>query len=240
MGCLTIYYLLDAAVSENKQGIKLTFFNPSKNKWKEIVDTNYRPYFFIPYPIPEDDLKVIQKLGLKNNVIEKTDLFTRKTIKLTKIELPDFSDPIQLAKKFSKSWEKEVPMVLSYMYDKNYVFGAQYKIEDKKIVPILGVSKEDMKTFNTAFSEIKKTDPEKYKLSKRLFILCSQPVPEVNLERLEIRKKIESNELHSMFTLARLANISIHSTLQISKGQCLDKINFSQLPKKKQHFDSHS
>ena len=33
---MTIYYLLDAAVSEKKQGIKLTFFNPSKNKWKEI------------------------------------------------------------------------------------------------------------------------------------------------------------------------------------------------------------
>ena len=115
MACLTVYYLLDAAVSENKQSIKLTFFNPSKNQWKEIVDTDYRPYFFIPYPIPEDDLKIIQKLELKNKIIEKTDLFIRKTIKITKIEMPDFSDPIQLANKFSKSWEKEVPIVSSYM-----------------------------------------------------------------------------------------------------------------------------
>ena len=208
---------MDAAVSEKKQGIKLTFFNPSKNKWKEIVDTNYRPYFFIPHPIPEDDQKKIQKLGLKNNLIEKTDLFTRKTIKVTKIELPDFSDPLQLAKKFSKSWEKEVSIVSSYMYDKNYVFGAQYKIEEQKIVPILGVSKEDLKSFSRAFSEIKKTDPEKYKLSKRLFILCSQPVPEVNLEKLGITKKVESNELHSMFMLARLANISVNITYKSRK-----------------------
>ena len=208
---------MDAAVSENKQGIKLTFFNPSTKKWKEIVDNNYRPYFFIPHPIPEDDLKIIQKLGLKNNVIEKTDLFTRKTIKVTKIEIQDFSDPIQLAKKFSKSWEKEVPIVSSYMYDKNHVFGAQYKIKDQKITPLLGVSKEDLKTFSKAFSEIKKTDPEKYKLSKRLFILCSQTVPEVDLKKLGIRKKVDSNELHSMFTLARLTNIPIHMTYKSRK-----------------------
>jgi len=209
---LTIYYLLDAAVSEKEQGIKLTFFNPSKNKWKEIVDTNYRPYFFIPYPIPEDDLKVIQELGLGISVVEKTDLFTRQTVKLTRVELKDFSDQLELSRKFSKSWEKDVPVVSSYMYDNNLVFGAQYKIREKGIVPLLGVSKEDLKTFRRAFSDIRKTDLEKYKLSKRLFILCSQPVPEVNLERLGIKNKVDSEELHSMFMLARLANIPISLT----------------------------
>ena len=142
---MTIYYLLDATVSEKEQGIKLTFFNPSKNKWKEIVDTDYRPYFFIPYPIPEDDLKLIQELGLGIRVVEKTDLFTRKTVKLTRVELKDFSDLLQLSRKFSKSWEKEVPVVSSYMYDNNLVFGAQYKIKGKQIVPLLGVSKEDIR-----------------------------------------------------------------------------------------------
>jgi DNA polymerase I len=63
-----------------------------------------------------------------------------------------------------------------------------------------------------ASSEIRKADPEKYKLSKRLFILCSQSVPEVNLERLGIRSKVDSKELHSMFMLARLANIPVRST----------------------------
>jgi len=212
VGCLTIYYLLDAAVSEKEQGIKLTFFNPSKNKWIEIVDTDYRPYFFIPHPIPEDDLKLIQELGLGIRVVEKTDLFTRQTVKLTRVELKDFSDFLQLSRKFSNSWEKEVPVVSSYMYDNNLVFGAQYKIKGKQIVPLLGVSKEDLKTFRRAFSEIKKTDPEKYMLSKRLFILCSQPVPEVSLERFGLRNKVDLEELHSMFMLARLANIPVPST----------------------------
>ena len=212
VGCLTIYYLLDAAVSEKEQGIKLTFFNPSKNKWKEILDTDYHPYFFIPYPIPEDDLKVIQELGLGIRIVTKKDLFTGQTVKLTRIELKDFSDPLQLSRKFSKSWEKDVPVVSSYMFDNNLVFGAQYKIKGKEIVPLRGISKEDMKNFRRAFSKIRKTDHEKYKLSKRLFILCSQPVPDVSLKRFGIRKKVDSEQLHSMFMLARLTNIPVPKT----------------------------
>jgi len=203
---------LDAAVSEKEQSIKLTFYNPSKNKWKQIVDNDYRPYFFIPYPIPEDDFKVIQELELGISIVEKTDLFSREPVKLTKVNLKDFSDPLQISRKFSKSWEKDIPVVSSYMYDKSLVFGAKYKIKGKKIIPLRSVSKEYLKAFKRAFSEIRKTDPEKYKLSKRLFILCSQPVPEVNLERFGIKKKLDSDELHSMFTLARVANIPVPLT----------------------------
>jgi DNA polymerase elongation subunit (family B) len=209
---LTIYYLLDATVLEKEQVIKLTFFNPSENKWKEVLDTEYRPYFFIPYSIPEEDLKVIRELKLRINFVEKTDLFSRQNVKLTKVELVDLSDPLQTSKNFSKSWENDVSIVSSYMYDKNLVFGAQYRINGKEITPVSGVSNEDLADFQRSFSEIRKTDPEKYKLSERLFILCSQSVPEVNLERLGIRNKIGSEERHSMFMLARLANISIPST----------------------------
>ena len=85
-------------------------------------------------------------------MVEKTDLFTRKTVKLTKVELDDFSDRLQIiSRKFTKSWEKDVPVVSSYMYDNNLVFGAQYRIKGKEIVPLLGVSKEDLKTFRRAF-----------------------------------------------------------------------------------------
>jgi DNA polymerase elongation subunit (family B) len=209
---LSVYYLLDATVSKKERGIKLAFYNPSKNKWKQIVDNDYRPYFFIPYPILEDDFKVIQELELGIRVVEKTDLFSREPVKLTKVNLKDFSDPLQISRKFSKSWEKDVPVVSSYMYDKNLVFGAKYKIEGKEIITLRGISKEYLKAFKRAFSEIRKTDPEKYKLSKRLFILCSQPVPEVNLERFGITKKLDSDERHSMFTLARVANIPVPST----------------------------
>ena len=128
---MTSYYLLDATVSETEQSIKLTFYNQSNKKWKTIVDTEYQPYFFIPYPIPEEDYTQIQQLGLGIEIVEKTDLFTRKTLKLTKVKLKDFSDPLQVSRKFNKSWENDVPVVSSYMFDNNLVFGAKYKIKEK-------------------------------------------------------------------------------------------------------------
>ena len=213
MGCLTIYYLLDTTVLEKEQSIQLTFFDPITNNFKEILDTTYRPYFFTLYPIPQDDLKIIQEHKIKTSVVEKKKFFTGQTVKLTRIELKDFSDRQQISRKFSKSWEIDVGVVSSYMYDKNYVFGAQYKIEDKQITPLYNVSKANLQTFEKAFFEIKNFDPEKYNLSKKLFILCSQPVPKVSLERFGI-KQVDPEQLYIMFTLARLTNIPISKTYQ--------------------------
>jgi DNA polymerase elongation subunit (family B) len=209
---LPINYLLDAAVSEEEQNIKLIFFNPSENEWTEISDTEYQPYFFIPHPIPKDELKVIQELGIRTKVAEKTDLFTDQNLKLTRVCLEDFVNPFQTSRKFSQSWENYVPVVSSYMYDNDLVFGAQYKIKGKEIIPVLDVSKRDSETFREAFSEIRKTDPEKYELSERLFILCSQPVPEVSLERFGIREEIDPEQLYLMFMLARLTNLPVPKT----------------------------
>ncbi|MBN2236135.1 MAG: hypothetical protein JW729_01160 [Bacteroidales bacterium] len=208
---MTAYYLLDASVSEKEKGIKLVFYCPSENKWKEIVDTDYRPYFFIPYPIPEEDYKEIHELGLDTDVVEKTDLFTRKAVKLTKVTLRDLSDPVHVSRKFRKSWENEISVVSSYMFDKNLVFGTKYKIKEKEVVPIIDVSKEDFENFKKAFSDIRRTDPEKYKLSEQLFILCSQQVPEVSLKRFGI-ETVDLEKHHSMFMLARIANIPIPLT----------------------------
>ncbi|KON32714.1 MAG: hypothetical protein AC479_06935, partial [miscellaneous Crenarchaeota group-6 archaeon AD8-1] len=107
-------------------------------------------------------------------IVEKIDLFTGKRLKLSKIELNDSFDVLDLSKKFTKSWESDISVVSSYMYDKNLVFGSQYNIKDDKITPVLDISDIDLESFEKNFFEIKKNNPEKYELSKRLFILCSQ------------------------------------------------------------------
>ena len=157
---MTINYLIDASILEKENAIKLSFFNPSKNLWEEIVDYNYRPYFFIPYPIPKDDLEVMKDLKFDMQVLEKVDLFSGEPVKLAKIELRDFSGFLQISRKFSQTWESEVSIVSSYMYDKGLVFGAQYKIKDEKIVPVADVSKEDLEAFRRTFLEIRKADPK--------------------------------------------------------------------------------
>jgi len=92
------------------------------------LDTNYRPYFFSSHPITKEDSTVIRELGVKTRVENKTDLFTGQNVKLTRIALEDFSDHLQISRKFSKSWQNEVSTVSSYIYDKGLAFGAQYDV----------------------------------------------------------------------------------------------------------------
>jgi DNA polymerase elongation subunit (family B) len=208
---------LNAQISEKEQAIKLTFFNSSGNKWIEVLDTNYRPYFFISHPITKKDGAFIGKLKVRKKVENKTELFTGQNVKLTRIELNEFSNSLQVSKNFNKSWENEVPVVSSYIYDKTLTFGAQYNVQRKKITPILNVPEKNLKIFEEKFSVIKKNDPEKYELLKKTFILCSQPIPEISLKRFGIKKKIDPEQYHLMFILARIANIPVPKTFQYRK-----------------------
>jgi DNA polymerase I len=208
---LAINYLIDASILEKENAIKLSFFDPSKNLWKEIVDNNYRPYFFIPYPIPKDDFEVLKDLKFDMQILEKVDLFSGEPVKLAKIELSDFSGFLQISRKFSQTWESEVSIVSSYVYDKGLVFGAQYEIEDERIVPVVDVSKEDLEAFRRTFLDIRKADPKKYALIKRLFVLSSAPIPDVDLTRFGL-EKVVSDQLQVMFTLARIANLPVPKT----------------------------
>jgi DNA polymerase elongation subunit (family B) len=207
---LSTNILLDAAVSEKEKCIKLTFFDLSKNGYTETLDYDYTPYFFIPYPISKHDLGIAQESSIGTKLEDKTDLFTGQKTKVTRIELKDFSDPLKVARKFSKSWEMDVPVVSSYVYDKNLVFGAPYQIQGKDIIPAQDISKNELETFQKAFSEIKNTDAQKYELSEKLFLLFSQPIPQISLQRFGIKKKIDTQQLYLMFTLARLTNLPVH------------------------------
>jgi len=214
---LTIHYLIDATILEKENAIKLSFFDPLMNSWKEIVDVNYRPYFFIPYPIIKADLEVMKDLDFDMQVVEKTDLFSNKTIKLAKIVLRDFSGFFQISKQFSKTWESEVSVVLSYVYDKRLVFGAQHNIVGDKIVAVGEPSKKEFEDFKETFFEIKKTDPQKYGLLIKLLSLSSQPVPKVNFSRFGLENNIETDQLQVMFTLSRIANLPVPKTYKHRK-----------------------
>lgn len=189
--------------------MKLILYNPSNNTWKEIVDSSYKPYFFVPHPLSKKDREVTNELEIKTTVEEKMDLFTDQAVKVTRLELDDYSDPLLISKKFSKSWENEVPIVSGYVFDKGLTFGAQHYIKGKEITPVLHASKEDMENFERAFGEVKKKDREKYELSKKWFILCSQPVPKIYLARLGIQKRFDPEQYYLTFMLSRLANLSL-------------------------------
>ena len=201
------HYLINA--EPIRGGVKLIFFNSSTDTLEEVETQDYRPYFFIPYPMSNRDQETIEELNVKIKVEEKKELFTNQTIKVTRVELEASSNSNQVSEKFEKSWEGEVPQILSYAYDRGLVFGAQHHIQGERIETIFQIPEKPKQKFEERFSEVMETDPEKYELLERLFSLCSQPVPEISLEKLGIKGKVDSEKYYLAFMLSRVANLPV-------------------------------
>ena len=201
------HYLINA--EPIREGVKLIFFNSSTDTLEEVETQDYRPYFFIPYPMSRRDQETIEELNVKIKVEEKKELFTNQTIKVTRVELEASSNSNQVSEKFEKSWEGEVPQILSYAYDRGLVFGAQHHIQGDRIETIFQIPEKAKQKFEERFSEVMETDPEKYALLERLFSLCSQPVPEISIEKLGIKRKVDSEKYYLAFMLSRVANLPV-------------------------------
>jgi hypothetical protein len=88
---LAYYYLINAELVH--EGVKLIFFNSNTNAWEEVVDSNYRPYFFIPHPVSLRDQEILEELRYETKVEEKREFFTGETISVTRVELePHYTD----------------------------------------------------------------------------------------------------------------------------------------------------
>ena len=201
------------------EGVKLIFFSPSTGAWEEVVDSDYRPYFFVPHPLTEKDLEILDGLRAKTGVEEKRDLFTDRTVKVTRVEMEVSSDPRRVSEGFERSWEGEVPVVLGYVYDRGLTFGAQHSVRGKQIETLLEVSEEARQRFGEEFSGIRDSDPVKYGLLERWFSLCSQLVPQVAPERLGIEGKVDPEQYYLAFMLSRVANLPVpmaYSSRQVS------------------------
>jgi len=212
-----VSYLIDAKA--NKEGVTLTFFNASTDTFKEVLDKDYRPYFFIRHPMTRKDRETVGELGADTRVEEKRELFTDQSVRVTRVEIIDTSDLKRASTRFEKSWEGEVPFILSYVYDQGLNFGAQHRIQGKKVKTIFQVSEKTRKKFEKRFSGVKETDPVKYGLLERWFTLCSQPVPEVTPEMLGIGEQVDTERYYLAFMLSRVANLTVpmaYSNRQVS------------------------
>jgi DNA polymerase elongation subunit (family B) len=191
------------------EGVKLTFFNPSTGGWEEILDKEYRSYFFVPYPLSQEDEGVIKELGAKIRLEEKKDLFTDLTVKVVRVEIQGSSDTYQDSRRFEKTWEGEIPYILGYVYDKGLVFGAQHLIKGNYVKPVLEVPEEAKFRFEERFSDVKESDPAKYDLLERWLALCSQPILEFSTEKLGVLEKVDREQYYLASMLSRVANIPV-------------------------------
>jgi DNA polymerase I len=63
--------------------------------------------------------------------------------------------------------------------------------------------------FEERFADVQATDPEKYELLERWFILCSQSIPKIPPTTLGIRGPIDPEKYYLAFMLSRVANLPV-------------------------------
>ncbi len=212
-----LQYLIDAEAV--KDGIALILFNPSTTALEEVVDKEYRPYFFIPYPPTPKDQETLNKLRARTRLEEKKDLFTGQTIRVTRVQVEAAPDLKRASEGFEKAWERDVPPILSYIYDQDLTFGAQHTMQGERVKTVFQVSEKARQEFEERFSRVKKADPVKYGLLERWFSLCSQPIPDIDPERIGINGQVDSERYYLAFMLSRVVNLPIslaYSSHQVS------------------------
>ena len=213
---MDFYYLLDAKAEGRI--VVLRFYHAKKDKILETRDSDYKPYFFLPHPLSKTDEEGIRSLHGEVEVVKKRDLFMNELEELTKVTVYS-PDAIRKAGKiFRKAWETEIEYTKSYIYDHNLIFGATYTMKENQYTIVDNMPQELEGKFESAFSEVKVTDPQKFAQIKYWFSLLHQPVPRVKPEQLGL-KEISSENLQAAFTLARIANIPVteaHQSRRVS------------------------
>jgi DNA polymerase elongation subunit (family B) len=202
---LETWYLIDATSAGNT--IKLRFYDPSTDSIKEITDTSYKPYFFLPYPLSERDEEAVHSLYGEVEVAKKIDLYTNEPRELAKVKVykPEFLN--QAARKLEIAWESEIDFHYSYAYDHGLIFGAQHRVQDNKVMPISEIPEELKTKFDQLFGNVKTVDPLKYTQLEYWFALLSQSVPQIKPEMLGIGEEVNSDRYHVAFVLSRIANL---------------------------------
>ena len=209
---MSLWYLLDAS-TEGGTTIKLKFYDPSDDAVKEFKDTNYQPYFFVPYPLNKQDEEAIRSLYGEIEITKKTDLYINQEKELARVKLYK-SEFLKTQKKFETAWENEIDYCHSYAYDKGLVFGAPHLVQDNTFTPILEISESLKAKFDETFGNIKTVDALKYSQIERWFRLLHQPMPQIKPETLGLGADFNLDRLHFAFVLSRIASLPVSQTYQ--------------------------
>jgi DNA polymerase elongation subunit (family B) len=208
---LDFYCLLDAKTEGRT--VKLRFFHEQTGSVTEITDSDYKPYFYLPFPLSKADEEGVRSLYGETQTVTKRDLFTDEMKEYTKVTVYTLDAAKRASKTFNTAWENEIDHAQGYVYDHNYVFGALHTIRENRPVLMTEISPELEKRFEETFADIKTADPLKHEQIKHWFNLLHQPVPQVKPEQLGI-KEADPERLARAFTLARIANIPVTEAYQ--------------------------
>jgi DNA polymerase elongation subunit (family B) len=208
---LSLYYLSDAKTEGRI--IVLRFFNAQTNETQEVRDSDYKPYFYLPYPLSQADEEGVRSLYGETHVVKKRDLLTDEVKEYTKVSVLTLDAFSKASKTFNHIWESELEYTQSYVYDHNLTFGALYTINGNQPTLANTIPPELENKFENAFAEIKTTNPQKHAQIKHWFNLLQQPIPQVKPKQLGV-KEIDPESLRQAFTLARITNVPVARAYQ--------------------------
>jgi len=108
------------------EGIKLLLWNQTAQRQEVNIDPHFRPYFYLPHPIPRPDNTLLHELEVKLSTVTKRDFFTGDPVTVTKVEYAFSDSSMKPFSPFTHVWEREVSLGLSYVYDHELTFGSEY------------------------------------------------------------------------------------------------------------------
>lgn len=202
-------YFIDAKVTETN-AIKLRFCD-IRGKVEEFIRNEYKPYFYAPHPLRDEEIKIVNYLSGNMQPIEKIDLFDGESKTFAKIFWPNPKIATRASKSFHRIWEHEIEFSKSYVFDNGLIFGALHSANNFK--PILDMPQEFRGEFEETFRDVKEKDPLKYVQILNWFQLLIQPVPELSTEVYGV-KEPSPEKVYSAWMLSRLTNIPVTEAIR--------------------------
>ncbi len=204
-------FLWNVSFTDTSREVKLEFYDSSSGELRKFSVSNYRPYFFVVYPLSKDEEEAVASFQGEIELVRKQNLFTEEVMQLVKVKAWTPAFLKKLARQFRNVWESEIDYGRSYIYDSGLVFGAPYTQKGNDFVMVNDVQQDLKRKFESAFIQEKKATPVKYSQIEEWFNLCHKPVPSISMDLLGDKKRHEdaTEQVYLAFLLARIANIPV-------------------------------
>jgi DNA polymerase elongation subunit (family B) len=185
-------WLLDAVYSEVDQGVLLTFLE-SPRKTLLTAKMDFEPYFYA------------QPTSL-GDPVQRKNLMKDEFITVARVPLHTKNNPIH-------EWERKIDPGMSFVYDHDQRFGCPHAKAGMDYKLDLHVPQEQLREFDSLFTETAEQDPLKFNFLKEFFRYTIQPVPDIPQDILKLDSTYNESRILRAIMLARIANIPFKRAL---------------------------
>lgn len=202
-------FLWGLSYRETSREIKLMLLDSEKERTTDLSVSSYMPYFLAAHPLSEAERQAVESFQGQVEKVTKRNLFTDRSVSMTKVKVWTPSLLKNLRKHFRHVWESEIDYGQSFIYDNGLVFGAPY-IKQGEALAISKDADENLKQrFRDIFGMGEILGSPKHKQLEEWFDLANLEAPQSSLDAFANIGKNRSTRVYQAFLLARLANIPV-------------------------------